>query len=168
MTLSLIDSLCVPQKTYFFPSGVTVFCAQVHHGKVGCCFDIMGRRRVNEKRSGCEANDNSVYCLSDCLSKTSWPSPQLWIMYHEEQTHRTASSRDGNISLFSSAIQTDAKTWFLCNSCVALSIVTTTASPWDKKQASHNAAGYKHILMLHVPREFFWFLHFSLQSREFN
>ncbi len=26
--------------------------------------------------------------------------------------HRTASSRDGNISLFSSAIQTDAKTWF--------------------------------------------------------
>ncbi len=46
-------------------------------GKVGCCFDIMGRRRDHEKRSGCEANDNSVYCLSDRFSKTSWPSPQL-------------------------------------------------------------------------------------------
>ncbi len=84
---------------------------------------ILGRRRRGQAcvTVKLQRADNTVivwhsqfYFLSDYFSKTSWPNPQLWIMYHEEQTHR-----DGNISLFSilfssrlfsSALQTDVKT----------------------------------------------------------
>lgn len=81
----------------------TVFCAQVHHGKVWCCFDILGRRRViNEKSSSrvalAEANELiivwhpltasstfSLIVLPRCLLRS--PSYELCIMKNKHTEH---------------------------------------------------------------------------------
>ncbi len=71
--------LCSTENVFSFCLVWQCFVPRCIMGRLGVVLISWAGGEIMRRGQAVKANDNSVYCLSDRFSKTSWPNPQLWI-----------------------------------------------------------------------------------------